>query len=367
MSTIKVELALSPYMPGDRSYPITVERGLLDSVGRRMREAGLGGRCAVITNPYVGSLYSKRLLDSLRGAGLDPVTIEMPDGEEYKTLSSVSLVYDRLLKERFERDSTIVALGGGVVGDMAGFVAATFLRGVPYVQVPTTLLAQVDSSVGGKTGVNHPLGKNLIGAFYQPKAVFIDPDVLNTLEKREFISGLGEVVKYGVIRDGEFFSFLEKNRDRLLSLKDEITRAIERACAIKAEVVSMDERETGLRSILNLGHTFGHAIEAITGYTKFKHGEAVSIGMAMAAELSFFLGLTGKDAVRRIKDLLSGFGLPVSFRGISPPDFIETMRFDKKVKEGKIRFVLVEDIGKVILKDVDEGKLKGFLSGESFL
>lgn len=358
MREIRVELKGS----ADRSYPIIIERGLLRGVGMGMREMGFSGRCAVITNPAVGRLYSKKLLDSLAGAGFEPLTVEVPDGEEYKTLSEIARIYDRLLAERLERDSAIIALGGGVVGDMAGFVAATFLRGVPYVQVPTTLLAQVDSSVGGKTGVNHPLGKNLIGAFYQPRAVFIDPDVLKTLDKREITSGFSEVVKYGVIRDERFFSFLEEERERLVGLEDEIISAIERACSIKAQVVSRDERERGIRSILNFGHTFGHAIEAATGYTGFKHGEAVSIGMVMAAELSSFLGLSAKGVAERIRGLLSGFGLPTSFSGISPTRLIEAIRLDKKKKGGSIRFVLVEAIGKVALKEVAEERLMGFLS-----
>ncbi|MBI5599522.1 MAG: 3-dehydroquinate synthase [Deltaproteobacteria bacterium] len=357
MSTVKVELTGAVF----RSYPIVIERGILDRVGAGMKGLGLSGRCAVVTNPTVGAIYSKRLMDSLKDAGFLAALIEIPDGEEHKTLSTVASVYDRLLEERLDRDSSIIALGGGVVGDMAGFVASTFLRGVPYVQVPTTLLAQVDSSVGGKTGVNHPQGKNLIGAFYQPRGVFIDPDALETLDKRELRAGLSEVVKYGVIRDEAFFSFIEANVNGLLNLKSAIVEAIVRSCRIKAEVVMKDERESGLRGILNFGHTFGHAIEARTGYTAFRHGEAVSIGMVMAAGLSLYLAVTTEGVQKRIKNLLVAFGLPVDAPGIAPSDFIETVRLDKKVKAGNIRFVLVEDMGRVAVKDVEGKKLKDFL------
>ncbi len=357
MRTIKVELGEGARE--DRSYDIIVDRGLLDRIGGAMRDMGFSGRCTLITNPTVGALYSSRVLESLKAGGLQPVVIEVPDGEEYKTLAEASKVYDRLIEERMERGSAIVALGGGVVGDMAGFVAATFLRGVPFIQVPTTLLAQVDSSVGGKTGVNHPLGKNLIGAFYQPRAVFIDPDVLETLEERELKAGLAEVIKYGVIWDEAFFSFLEENSKALAGRGgDEIVTAIERSCSIKAEVVSRDERESGLRCILNFGHTFGHAIEALTGYTRFKHGEAVSVGMVMAAALSVSLGLTPERTMLRIRDLLVDMGLPVEAPGIDGQDLVETMRLDKKVRAGAIRFVLVEEIGSVVVREVEEERIK---------
>jgi len=373
MREIRVELDKKA---PDRSYPIFIERGLLDKVGGRMRRLGLKGVCALVTNPAVGALYSERVLNSLRKAGFSPIVVTVPDGEKYKTLKEVSRIYDRLLEEKLERDSSIIALGGGVTGDMAGFAAATFLRGVPYIQIPTTLLAQVDSSVGGKTGVNHPLGKNLIGAFYQPKAVFIDPDVLKTLERREKNAGLGEVVKYGIIRDKKFFSHLEDKREKLLNQiagpeilekkkGDEIIRAIERSCEIKAEIVSRDEKERGLRSILNFGHTFGHAVEALTNYTGFKHGEAVSIGMVMAAGLSFKLGMAREGVVKRIENLLSALGLPTRAPLLKPSDFIETMRLDKKVKAGRVRFVLIKDIGSAVLEEVSEEKLRDFLRGKA--
>ncbi|MEK7773341.1 MAG: 3-dehydroquinate synthase, partial [Deltaproteobacteria bacterium] len=279
MHTIRVEL-------GQRSYPIHIERGLLSSIGTRLNDLGFKGRAAVVTNPRVGGLYAKAVCGALEAAGVVPAVITVPDGEEYKTLKEASKVYDGLIERMMERSSPVIALGGGVIGDLAGFVAATYLRGVPFIQIPTTLLAQVDSSVGGKTAVNHPKGKNLIGAFYQPRAVFIDPDALKTLDAREMRAGLAEVIKYGVIWDEGFFSFLEKNAEKLLTPGDELITAIEMSCRIKAEVVGLDETESGLRSILNFGHTFAHAIEALSGYGTFKHGEAVAIGMHMAARFS---------------------------------------------------------------------------------
>ena len=285
----------------------------------------------------------------------------LPDGEEHKSLAVAGRVYDALIRHRMERNSPVIALGGGVIGDMTGFVAATYLRGVPYIQIPTTLLSQVDSSVGGKTAVNHPKGKNLIGAFYQPKAVFIDPDVLNTLSKREVRGGLAEVVKYGVIWDPRFFSFLEKNVSNLGGLGDSIIKAIVRSCAVKAEVVGIDETESGLRSILNFGHTFGHAIEAVSGYGKYRHGEAISIGMVMAAELSTMLALAPAGLAERLKTLLRQLGLPVTPPAISTKAFINAVRLDKKVVSGAIRFVLVKDIGKVVTAGVTEAELTRYL------
>lgn len=357
MATVRVELE-------ERSYPIIIESGIISTIGRRLKEMGLAtGKAAVVTNPLIKGLYGDKVVESLKAAGIIPAVITIPDGEEYKTLKEASAIYDGLIEHRLERSSPIVALGGGVIGDVAGFVAATYLRGVPYIQVPTTLLAQVDSSVGGKTAVNHPKGKNLIGAFYQPKAVFIDPEALKTLDQREFRAGLAEVVKYGVIWDKEFFKFLEDNHGKLLKPGGELTRAIERSCAIKAKVVEADETETGLRSILNFGHTFGHAIENLAGYGTFKHGEAVSIGMIMASDLSVAIGACGKDASSRIKGLLSALGLSVIPPEIPAPSFIESMRLDKKVVSARIRFVLLSEIGKVFLRDVTEDELNGFLRG----
>lgn len=354
MRNIAVEL-------GERSYPIKIENGLLSRAGAEIAGLGFSGKAAVVTNPLVNSLYGKKVIDALEGAGLEAHLIIVPDGEEYKTLETVSSVFDALVENRFERNSPIIALGGGVIGDMAGFAAATFLRGVPYIQIPTTLLSQVDSSVGGKTGVNHPKGKNLIGAFYQPKAVFIDPLTLTTLDIREVRAGLAEVVKYGVIKDKEFFSFLERTASRLFEPGDELIKAIERSCVLKAEVVGIDEKEGGLRAILNFGHTFGHAIEALTGYGTYKHGEAVSIGMVMAARLSNFLGLTGTDTVKRIESLCKTLGLPVVRPYIKTEDFMASMQLDKKVSGGKLRFVLVKEIGEVSIQTVYAEKIEDFL------
>ena len=365
MHTIKVELDKEE--KPSRSYPIFIERGLISRVGELT--AGVlpgGGRCAVITNPTVGDLYLAPVIESLKKAGFDAVTIEIPDGEEYKNLTQVSLIYDRLLEARLDRDSAIVGLGGGVIGDISGFVAATYLRGVPFVQAPTTLLAFVDSSIGGKTGVNHRLGKNLIGAFYQPKAVIIDPDALSTLDKRELYAGLAEVVKYGVIRDAGFFKFIEDNARALTnppsaSDGESLVEAIKRSCVAKAEVVMEDEREGSIRSILNFGHTFAHAIEALTGYKEFRHGEAVSMGMVMAARLSHVLGLTSTDIAVRLEKLLKRLSLPIKPPGFSPYEYVEAMKLDKKVKAGKIRFVLVQDLGRVIMREVPEKKLIEFI------
>ncbi len=367
MSRIKVVLdtgtppSLTTEALTGRSYEIVIERGVLDRVGEEMKALNLSPRSAIITNPTVSALYLERLLTSLRQAGFDPIVVEMPDGEQYKTLTTASRIFDRLIEERMERGSPVIALGGGVVGDVAGYVAACLLRGVPFVQVPTTLLAQVDSSVGGKTGVNHPLGKNLIGAFYQPRAVFTDPDLLKTLDKRELLAGLAEIVKYGVIRDEDFFVFLEQNTGELLGLGEAVIEAIERSCLCKADVVGADEREQGIRSILNYGHTFGHAIEAVTNYKTFKHGEAVSIGMVMAAEFSASIGLCGANEGQRVKALLEGFGLPVQCPGYSPDKLWQAMRLDKKVLAGEVRFVLLEKIGKVVMREAGEQEMLGFL------
>jgi 3-dehydroquinate synthase len=361
MSTIKVEIEERQ----KRSYPIYIERGGLDGIGPGLLRLGLKGRCVVVTNPVVGSLYAERVLKSLEGAGFDTLTVEVNDGEEYKTLQEASKVYDRLIEVRMERATPIVALGGGVTGDITGFVAATYLRGVPYVQVPTTLLAQVDSSVGGKTAVNHPRGKNLIGAFYQPKAVFIDPDVLKTLDVRELRAGLAEVVKYGVIRDEGFFRFLEDNTQALLDIGDPLASAIERSCEIKARVVAEDETERGLRSILNFGHTFGHAIEAVTGYGRFKHGEAISMGMVMASSFSMELGLCEKAVASRIEDILKALGLTVDVPDIPHDALIGAMRLDKKVLSGRMRFVLVREVGNVVVKEVPQEQVEAFLGKEA--
>jgi len=346
----------------ERSYPIFIGRGELSGVGERMKGLGLTGKIAVVTNPLVGGLYGEALMESLRVAGYEAVMIEIPDGEEYKTLKIASTIYDQLVANRFERGSVVVALGGGVIGDIAGFVAATFLRGLPYVQVPTTLLAQVDSSVGGKTAVNHPEGKNLIGAFYQPTLVVIDPALLESLDRRDIRAGMAEVIKYGVISDETFFAFLDEHCEEVAALGDALLYAISRSCEIKADVVSADEREGGVRAILNFGHTLGHAIEAVSGYGEYRHGEAVSIGTVFAAELSMKMGLCSRETCARIKALLSKAGLPVTLPSIPMDTLVKSMELDKKVLNKQIRFVLVEKIGRVVVRELDKVSLEELAS-----
>jgi 3-dehydroquinate synthase len=303
----------------------------------------------VVTNPVVAGLYGETVKRSLAEAGFQVGEAQIPDGEEYKTLATVAGLYDAAFTGGLERGDAVLALGGGVVGDIAGFLAATYMRGVPFVQVPTTLLAQVDSSVGGKVGVNHPGGKNLIGAFYQPRFVLIDPDTLATLPSREVRAGLAEVIKYGVISDAGFFSWLEANIDRLLNLEPAaLEHAIAASCRIKAAVVSADETEAGLRAILNFGHTVGHALEAVTGYQRFVHGEAVAIGMVAAARLAVRLGYFEPPGAERITGLVLRAGLPAEVPAdVEPEILLETMRRDKKVAADRLTFVLPEAVGRV--------------------
>jgi len=345
---------------GERSYDIEIGAGLLPSVGEKMRALGLTGRAGVVTNETVAPLYLDAVMKSLSAAGIEAVSLVLPDGEEFKTLPWASHLYDRLMEERFDRKCALVALGGGVIGDLTGFVAATYMRGIPFVQAPTTLLSQVDSSVGGKTGVNHPLGKNMIGAFYQPRLVTADVDTLNTLPREEFLSGMAEVVKYGVIWDAEFFGFIEANRGAILDKEPvALTHIIKRSCEIKALVVGRDERESGLRAILNYGHTVGHAVESLTNYTGYRHGEAVSIGMAVAAGLAHRMGLCDAGVPERVEALLFSLGLPVKFpRDLKPGAVLESIGHDKKAEGGKVRFVLPKRIGEVVITpDWDEEKL----------
>jgi 3-dehydroquinate synthase len=328
---------------GSRSYPILIGSGLLAQ--RALFDQHVKRRdVLLVSNTTVGPLYSAALLKGL--AGRNVVEVTLPDGEAHKTLATVSRILDVLVANRFGRDCTVVALGGGVVGDMSGFVAASYQRGVNFVQVPTTLLAQVDSSVGGKTGVNHPGGKNLIGAFHQPRAVIADTDTLRTLPKRELQAGLAEVIKYGLISDAAFFAWLEQHMPDLLAGKsDALEHVIEVSCRIKAEIVGRDEREEGERAYLNLGHTFGHALESATGYRKWLHGEAVGAGMMMAATMSCESGLMDSNAVQRLKRLLEATGLPTEERDLTPDTVLEHMRIDKKVQGGRIRLVLLRGIG----------------------
>ena len=355
MSTLTVEL-------GERSYPIQIEAGLLSRPG--LFSAYIKGPLAVIvTNETVAPLY----LETAKAAcgDVQVETIILPDGEQYKNLEQFEVVMTRLLELNAARDTTLIALGGGVIGDLTGFVAATYQRGVPFIQVPTTLLSQVDSSVGGKTAVNHPLGKNMIGAFYQPVYVAIDTNSLATLPPREFAAGMAEVVKYGIIYDAPFFTWLEENVNALTSLDTEIlTYAISRCCEIKADVVAKDEREGGLRAILNLGHTFGHAIEAEQGYGNWLHGEAVAAGTILACKAAEALTWFEASETRRVTALFEAFALPIAGPGsMTKDDYVKHMKRDKKVEAGSIRFVLPQGIGKaVVTKNVTDAILTDILS-----
>ena len=344
ITTVRVALAA-------RSYDIVIGRGVRGELGTRCQALGLGARCAIITDVNVGPRYAKEATASLQRAGFDPVVITVPAGETAKSLKNVQRCYDQLAAHRLERKSFVIALGGGVVGDLAGFVAATYLRGVPFVQVPTTLLAQVDSSVGGKVGVNLNAGKNLVGAFYQPRLVLCDLDTLQTLPPRELRAGLAEVIKYGIIYDAPLFARLERDLPKLLKLETKtLAEVVARCCAIKAEVVGQDETESGLRAILNFGHTIGHGLEAISRYGKYLHGEAISIGQVAAAEISSALTGLPQSEVARIADLFRRAGLPVSveLNARELKKLSAALRLDKKVCDGEIKFVLAERLGKVV-------------------
>jgi shikimate kinase / 3-dehydroquinate synthase len=342
---------------GSRSYPIVIGRALLDDPGLLERHVG-GGKVAIVTNTVVAPLYLARLAAPLKAAGRDVVEIVLPDGEQYKNWESMNLVFDALLANKCDRKTTLVALGGGVIGDMTGFAAATYMRGVPFVQVPTTLLAQVDSSVGGKTGINHPLGKNMIGAFYQPRAVLADTATLDTLPARELSAGLAEVIKHGAILDARFFDWIEQNIDKLVARDPQaLAHAIARSCEIKADVVRQDERESGLRAVLNFGHTFGHAIEAGLGYGAWLHGEAVGCGMVMAADLSHRLGHIDAAAVERMRALVRAAGLPVVAPDLGAERWFELMEVDKKNEGGAIKFILLKPLGAPCIAGAPRGTL----------
>ena len=344
MRTVSVQL-------GNRSYAIKIAPGLIDQLGRECARLKLGARCAIITDTNVGRRFAKAAFNSLATTGFSPSLIVVPAGETAKSLKTVQTCYDLLAAHRLERKSFIVALGGGVVGDLAGFVAATYLRGIAFVQVPTTLLAQVDSSVGGKVGVNLKAGKNLVGAFYQPRLVLCDLDTMRTLPERELRAGLAEVIKYGIIYDARLFAQLERDLPKLLRREFKTLAAVvARCCEIKADIVGQDETENGLRAVLNFGHTLGHAIENISGYGKFLHGEAIAIGQVITAKLSFALtGLSGRDA-GRIRDLFKLAGLPyfINLNAIQRKKLFAAMKLDKKVSGGEIKFVLARKIGKVV-------------------
>lgn len=355
MKTLTVELA-------ERSYPIHIGPGILGDASL-LKPFIRGHQVFIVTNTTVAPLYLDRLKAALEG--FDVGCIELPDGEAHKTLDQVGQIYDALLEYRFERSCTLIALGGGVIGDMCGFAAATYQRGVDFIQIPTTLLSQVDSSVGGKTGVNRPLGKNMVGAFHQPRCVLIDTDTLSTLPQRELQAGLAEVVKYGLINNRDFLEWLGENVDDLLSLKRKvIARAIETSCSEKALIVAEDEREGGIRALLNLGHTFGHAIETAMGYGQWLHGEAVAAGMVMATDLSMRMELVTPAEAQSVKSLLAAFGLPVLPPGqISVDQFLSLMGRDKKAQAGRVRYVLLKRLGRAfVTSEVDESLLVQTLS-----
>lgn len=341
MQTVTVNL-------GERSYPIELGEGLLSRVGEFMRAEGIGGRVGIVSNPPVADLYGDQVRKSLEAAGYDTTTVLIPEGEAHKNTASLGLIYDALVARRFDRSAALIALGGGVIGDITGFAAATFLRGIGYVQVPTTLLAQVDASVGGKTAVNHEHGKNLIGAFHQPRLVVIDIKTLRTLPEREFAAGMAEVIKHGIIQDAGYFGFLEEGMDALMRLDAAaVETAVAGSCRIKAAVVEQDEREDDRRAILNFGHTIGHALESFTGYERFLHGEAVAIGMIQAAALSAGQGLLSAAELERVEALVRRAGLPWRVpEDIALEDLIAGMALDKKSQAGKIKFVLCEGIGR---------------------
>jgi len=342
MLTLTVALA-------ERSYPIHIGTGLIARAELIVAHLAQP-RVAVVTNPVVGELYLESLSNALQKAGVAVVPVILPDGESHKTWETLNIVFDRLLEQRCERKTTLIALGGGVIGDVTGFAAAVYLRGVPFIQVPTTLLAQVDSSVGGKTGINHPLGKNMIGAFHQPRLVLADIDTLQSLPDRELAAGLAEVIKYGLIRDVAFMSWLENNMDQLVARDAQaLAYAVRRSCELKAQIVSEDEREADVRALLNLGHTFGHAIEAGLGFGTWLHGEAVAAGSVLAARMSRRMGLINDRDVARAIELFKRAGLPTEAPDLGVARYLDLMGMDKKVEQGRLRLVLLEQIGKAFV------------------
>ncbi|MFB2979353.1 3-dehydroquinate synthase [Microseira sp. BLCC-F43] len=344
-----------------QAYDIAIAPNNLDKLGEMMQSLKLGKKVLLVSNPAIFRHYGEKAIASLNSAEYDVTTCILPAGEQYKTLTAIQKIYNTALENRLERSSTMVALGGGVIGDMTGFAAATWLRGINFIQVPTSLLAMVDAAIGGKTGVNHPKGKNLIGAFYQPKLVLIDPQVLNTLPPREFRAGMAEVIKYGVIWDADLFAALEasKRLDQFRYISEELLQQIlNKSCQAKADVVSKDEKESGLRAILNYGHTIGHAVESLTGYKLVNHGEAVAIGMVAAGQLAVHLEMWDKTDAERQDALIKKAGLPTQLpAGLDIEAVIDTLQTDKKVKDGKVRFILPTRIGEVIVTDKVEGDL----------
>jgi 3-dehydroquinate synthase len=342
MQTLTVDL-------GDRSYPIHIGQNLLTRTDLLLPHIKRK-QVAIVTNTTVAPLYLEKLAGPLRAQGVGIIPIVLPDGEQYKNAEVLNTIYDALLTHRCERSTTLIALGGGVVGDMCGYAAATYLRGVPFIQIPTTLLSQVDSSVGGKTGINHPLGKNMIGAFYQPQLVVADTETLNTLPERELSAGIAEVIKYGLIRDRDFFAWLETNMQLLTTRNPQaLSYAIYRSCQNKAEVVAADEKESGERALLNLGHTFGHAIENGMGYGVWLHGEGVAAGTMLAAQMSQRMGWLEVEDVERIERIFKAGKLPVDAPALGVEKYLDLMGLDKKVAEGKIRLILLQAIGKAVM------------------
>ena len=350
---------------GDRSYDILIGEGLLDEPATY---AGLpkSSTALIVTNTTVGPLYAARLQKALASHHKKVLITELPDGEQYKDWPALNQIFTELLEQAADRKTVLYALGGGVVGDMTGFAAACYMRGVPFVQVPTTLLAQVDSSVGGKTAINHPAGKNMIGAFYQPQRVVCDLVTLDTLPQNELLAGLAEVIKYGPIADAEFLGWLEANMDALLARdRAALRHAIRRSCEIKAWVVGQDEKESGLRAILNFGHTFGHAIEAGMGYGAWLHGEAVGCGMVMAADLSARLGLIDEATSRRIRQLIERAGLPVRGPALGADRYIELMQVDKKAEDGEIRFVVIGPLGQAGMRPAPDSVVRDVIAAHT--
>jgi 3-dehydroquinate synthase len=350
---------------GDRAYDIVIGQRLLD-VDAPWCDLPRAACAAIVTNETIAPLYAHRLRNALAPYYPRQLVIELPDGEAHKDWPSLNLVFDRLLAEECDRKTVLFALGGGVIGDMTGFAAACYMRGVPFVQVPTTLLAQVDSSVGGKTGINHPRGKNMIGAFYQPQRVVCDLDTLDTLPARELSAGLAEVIKYGPIADASFLDWIEAHLDALLARdKHALTYAVKRSCEIKAAVVAQDERESGVRAILNFGHTFGHAIEAGLGYGEWLHGEAIGCGMVMAADLSVRLGLMPPDFLLRLRRLIERAKLPIVAPALGVERYLELMRVDKKAEAGEARFVVIESLGHAAVRSAPDVLVRDVLAANS--
>ena len=363
MEPVRLEVATP-----SRAYPVTIASGAIDRLGRALDDAHAPGRRFVVSSPLVWRLHGNELARALNGSGTPAEPILVPDGERYKQLATVTRIYDSLVTAKADRSSTLITFGGGVIGDMAGFAAATYLRGIALVHVPTTLLAQVDSAIGGKVGVNHPLGKNMIGSFYQPHAVVVDPAVLGTLPRREFRAGLYEVIKYGMTSSAALFDRIGRERKAIFARAPEaLTAIISESCRIKAEVVSADEREAGRRRILNFGHTAGHAIEAVTKYRRYRHGEAVGYGMLVAAELAAARGALADKDRQALADLVTSLGPLPPITDVAVTQIVEAMQHDKKIVSGRLHFVLPTAIGATtIVDDVSEKEVKAALKKVGF-